>query len=86
MKKSYLKINVQEILFSSVKYKWIQASNIFNNKSLIVKSEMFTQTVNQKRRTYDCANQTMPIQNNNQACEANYALIKRECIPRNQEE
>ncbi|CAD8127849.1 unnamed protein product [Paramecium sonneborni] len=57
-----------------------------DTSDLIIKQEMFTQTMNQKRRTYDIANQTMAIQSNNQACEANYAVIKRECIPRNQEE
>ncbi|CAD8082034.1 unnamed protein product [Paramecium primaurelia] len=78
----------EEILFkdkcvgNTVEFSEIQV----DTSDLIIKSEMFTQTINQKRRTYDCANQTMPIQSNNQACEANYALIKRECIPRNKEE
>lgn len=35
---------------------------------------------------YDWATQTLPPQVANQACEANYAILKRECIPRNKDE
>ncbi|CAD8114963.1 unnamed protein product [Paramecium primaurelia] len=53
---------------------------------LIQTQDCSVQTIYQKKKFYEQETQTLPPQTNNQACEANYALIKRECIPRNNDE
>ncbi|CAD8126459.1 unnamed protein product [Paramecium sonneborni] len=53
---------------------------------LILTQDSQVQTIYQKKKLYDWATQTLPIQTSNQSCEANYAIIKRESIPRNNEE
>ncbi|CAD8193001.1 unnamed protein product [Paramecium octaurelia] len=53
---------------------------------LIQTQDCSVQTIHQKKKIYDQGTQTLPPQQCNQACEANYAIIKRECIPRNSDE
>ncbi|CAK89317.1 unnamed protein product (macronuclear) [Paramecium tetraurelia] len=54
---------------------------------LIQTQDCSVQTIHQKKKIYDQGTQTLPPQQCNQACEANYAINQdRECIPRNSEE
>ncbi|CAK63034.1 unnamed protein product (macronuclear) [Paramecium tetraurelia] len=71
-----------ECVGNSITYKTQET----DTSDLLHFSDASVQTIQFKKKVYDWSTQTPPVVTFNQSVEANFSMIKRECIPRNKEE